>query len=112
MDERSYGYSGVQTLFDVEVGRRLVEHEDISVLDAHHSASETLKLTTRQSLNLPIANVGQIQHSADLLLLVALVLLVQQLLHCTLHRLWNLVHVLRLDQGLQVVLQDLREVVL
>lgn len=49
---------------------------------------------------------------ADLYLVAHLILFVQQLLHRAPHRLGNLVHILRLNDGLQVILQDLGEVVL
>ena len=45
-------------------------------------------------------------------LILQLVLLIEQLLHAALDCPGDLVHVLRLDDGLQVVLQDLGEVVL
>ena len=42
---------GVQPLLDVQVGRGLVEHEDVGLLDADHGAGEALKLTARQVLH-------------------------------------------------------------
>ena len=36
---------GVQPLLDVQVGRGLVEHEDVGLLDADHGAGEALQLT-------------------------------------------------------------------
>ena len=43
--------SSVQPLLDVQVGRGLVEHEDVGLLDADHGAGEALKLTARQVLH-------------------------------------------------------------
>ena len=37
--------SSVQPLLDVQVGRGLVEHEDVGLLDADHGAGEALQLT-------------------------------------------------------------------
>jgi hypothetical protein len=45
-----------ETLLDIQEGRRLVEHVDIGLLHAHHADSETLKLTTREEVNITVPN--------------------------------------------------------
>lgn len=58
MDERPNCAGGVKTLFDVQIRGRLVEHEDVSILDAHHGAGETLEFSSRQRCDLTVADVG------------------------------------------------------
>ena len=36
------GTGSAETLFDVQVRGRLIEHEDVGILDAYHGTGETL----------------------------------------------------------------------
>ena len=38
------GAGGAETLLDIQIRRRLVEHENVGVLDADYGAGETLKV--------------------------------------------------------------------
>ena len=67
---------------------------------------------TPSTTEAPSALLHLTQRLADLHLVQHLVLLVEQLLHRAAHRLRDLIHVLRFDDGLEVVLEDLGEVVL
>lgn len=42
--ERTDCARSVETLLHIEIRRRLVEHEDVTVLDTHHGTSEALQL--------------------------------------------------------------------
>ena len=59
--------------------------------DANHRAGDPLQLPARKILHVPVLDLEQVQHLAHLVLLV---------------------HVLRLDHRLEIVLQDLGVVVL
>jgi hypothetical protein len=50
-----------QTLSDVKVGGRLVEHEHSFVLNADHGAGEALQLAARQLLDVAIQKLGELQ---------------------------------------------------
>lgn len=63
-------------------------------------------------LHIPIQNLLQLQHLLQVLSLASTVLLYQHLLNIPLDGLRNVVHVLGLDDGMQVVLQYPGEVVL
>ena len=47
------GQGGVEPLLDIQVRRRLVKHEDVGFLDAHHGAGKALQLPTGQVLYIP-----------------------------------------------------------
>mmetsp|Transcript_20895 Transcript_20895/g.53905 ORF Transcript_20895/g.53905 Transcript_20895/m.53905 type:complete len:308 (+) Transcript_20895:927-1850(+) len=109
---------GVQTLLDVEVRARLVEHVDLRVLHHDHADREALQLAARQVLDVALLHVDEVEHLEDRLLAflrvvyVALVLLAQDVAHLPLHCLRDVIHVLRLDDRLEVVLEHAREEVL
>jgi hypothetical protein len=114
-EERANNHSSAQTLLDIEVGRRLVEHVDIGLLDGNGTNGETLKLTTGQKVNVSVHNVVKFENVGDLLGVSkggsafdeepdALV--------GSLDGSGDLVHVLGLDNSLEVILQKLGEVVL
>ena len=63
-------------------------------------------------LHIPIQNLFQLQHLLQVLSLASPILLYQHLLNIPLDSLGNVVHVLGLDDGMQVVLQYPGEVVL
>ena len=104
--------SGVEPLLDVEVGRRLVEHEDVGGLNADHCTGEPLQFSSREVLHVTLLDLEEVQHFAHLVLALELVFFVQQRLDRALDSFRDLVNVLGLDNGLQIVLQDLCEVVL
>ena len=121
----------LQPLLNVQVTRRFIKHVSICehqrkqkcqngrhahvrLLYARHRDREPLQLPTRQLRHLPGEHVIKLQIVAHLLLVVALQLRVEHLRHGerALDRAGDVVHVLRLDERLQVILQHLREVVL
>ena len=84
----------------------------ISFLNADHSTGKSLQFSSGKILHLPPLHFQEIQTRAHLVLPLQLILLVQQCLHGTFHRLRDLIHVLRLNDGFQVVLKDLGEIIL
>ena len=84
----------------------------ISFLNADHSTGKSLQFSSGEILHLPSLHFQEIQALANLILPLQLIFLVQQYLHGTLHRLRDLIHVLRLNDSFQVILQDLGEIVL
>lgn len=60
MYKRPNSAGGVQSLFNVQVGGGFVEHEDISILYAHHRDREPLQLPAGQRRDLAVADVRQI----------------------------------------------------
>ena len=81
-------------------------------LDADHGNGESLQLSSRQVSNISRLHLSQLQQLANFILLLHLVLLVKELLHTPLHCFGNLVHILRLDNSLEVILKDFCEVIL
>mmetsp|Transcript_414 Transcript_414/g.1009 ORF Transcript_414/g.1009 Transcript_414/m.1009 type:complete len:224 (+) Transcript_414:1150-1821(+) len=108
--QRSDHVGSVDALPNVKVGRGLVEHVDVRVLHAEHADGEALELTTRQVLDLTFLQVVQLQLSAQRVLLLSLVFLREDLPDLAGHLLRDLVHVLRLDHGLEAVLQQALDV--
>mmetsp|Transcript_35444 Transcript_35444/g.88930 ORF Transcript_35444/g.88930 Transcript_35444/m.88930 type:complete len:416 (+) Transcript_35444:840-2087(+) len=96
----------------VQVGGRLIDHVDVRVLGGHHGDRKPLQLSAAQVLHVAVRHLPEVQLLQQLVLVAALVLLVNHLLHVATHRLGDVVHVLRLDDRLDVVLQHAREVVL
>lgn len=123
-----------QTLLDIEEGRGLVKHVDIGLLDTDNGDRETLQLTTGEEVNVTIVDLlefccklgmreAQVEdnvltESLENLVysgLVDLSTLLDQVANgsvCALDSPGDLVDVLRLDNSLEVVLQNLGEVVL
>lgn len=104
----------LKTLLDIEVGGRLVEHVDIGLLDTDGSDGETLEFSAREEGNITVHDVVQLKGVANLLKVVHLGSALNEsldgLVSCT-DSSWNLVDILRLDNGLQVILEELGEVV-
>lgn len=71
-----------------------------------------LQLSSRKVLNVAIEHVVELELLFDTSLKVTLIFLVQELLNSSFDSLGNLVHVLWLDDGLELILQNLGEVVL
>ena len=89
-------------------------HSHVGVLDTGHGNSETLELSTTEMRNLPIEDLVELELVAHELLVVALEFAIEHLGdgHLSLDGAGDLVNILGLDEGLEVVLEDLREVVL
>lgn len=66
MNHVADGESSVQALLYIQIGRRLVEHEYVTVLNAHHRNGETLQFSTWQGGHFTILNVRQIQPGLDM----------------------------------------------
>lgn len=116
-EERADETTSGKTLLDIEEGRWLVEHVNIGFLDADDGDGETLQLTTRKKVNVTVHDVLQLKSLDDLLqpLLLDLAPLLEQVANgplCALDGLWDLVDILRLHDGLEIVLQNFGEVVL
>jgi hypothetical protein len=106
-EERADDQSGAQTLLDIEVRGRLVEHVDIGLLDGDSSNSETLELTTRKEVDVTVHNVVQLKDVGHLFHVAERGSALDEVSN-TLVRAsngpWDLVHILRLDHGLEVIL--------
>jgi hypothetical protein len=113
-EQRTNNLGGTQTLLDIEIRRRLVKHVDIGFLDANSADGKTLKFTTREQGNVSVHNVVQLQDAGHFLGVAkcgsALEEISDALLRAT-DSLGNLIDILRLDNSLEVVLQELGEVV-
>mmetsp|Transcript_16970 Transcript_16970/g.36917 ORF Transcript_16970/g.36917 Transcript_16970/m.36917 type:complete len:509 (-) Transcript_16970:689-2215(-) len=103
---------GVQPLLDVQVGGGLVEHVDVPLLHRHHADGEALQLPSRQVPDVALPHWVQVEKIHQVLHLVTLIPLRQHLLDSAVHRSGNVVDILWLDDGLEVVLKHAREVVL
>jgi hypothetical protein len=99
-EETADGASGVETLLNVEVRGRLVEHIDVGLLDANNSNSETLQFTTRKSLDITVQNGAELEGLNQLLLIVTLVLGIENLVDGTLNGTRDMIDVLGLDHRL------------
>ena len=53
------GFSSIETLLNVQIGRGLVEHEDVGLLDADHRTREPLQLAAGQVLHVPAFNLNK-----------------------------------------------------
>jgi hypothetical protein len=128
------GFGSLETLLDIEIRRRLVEHIPdnrlairsrhdgkpkknlhICLLDTSNRNSESLQLSTRKLLHITLKHRLKLQNLDHLLHVVHLALLLEQRLngpHRPPNRLRQLVDILRLDNGLQIVLHNLGQVVL
>lgn len=86
----------------------------IGILDADSANSETLQLSTRQESDITVVQVLQLQSAQDFVKIVegstALKKKLDALLGST-NGLGDLVHILRLDNSLQVILKELGEIV-
>jgi septum formation topological specificity factor MinE len=72
----------------------------------------TLQFSSAQCLNIPIRDILQIEQLIDLGLHVALILARDDLRHRTLHTARDRIDILRLDDRLDVILEELREEIL
>ena len=106
----------VQSLLDIEVRRRLVEHVDIGFLNPHQANGEPLQFSSRKLVNIAIQDMFQFQNIKDIIIIVHLETSFQQtlngLISSSFQGLRYLVDILRLDNRFQIVFKYLREVVL
>lgn len=113
-EERANDQGSTQSLLDIEVRRRLVKHVDVGLLDSNGSDGKTLKLTTREEVDISVHDVVQLQDIGDLLHVAQRGTALDQESHALVgapDSLGDLVHILGLDDGLEVILQKLGEVV-
>mmetsp|Transcript_16711 Transcript_16711/g.24544 ORF Transcript_16711/g.24544 Transcript_16711/m.24544 type:complete len:414 (-) Transcript_16711:112-1353(-) len=110
--EGADGEGGPEPLLHVQVRGGLVEHVHVRLLHHHHANGKPLQLPARQNLHLPVQEMHQLHFLQSFLHHVPLALALHDDLHFPLHGTRDVVHVLGLDDRLQVVLQDAREVVL
>lgn len=114
-EKRADDTGGSQSLLDIEVGRGLVEHVNIGLLDADCANGETLKLTTREMADITIVNVAQLQGVENSVKVVQAESPFNKSFDALVSRadsLRNLINILGLDYSLQIILQQLGEVVL
>ena len=113
-EERSDDQSSTQTLLDIEIRGRLVEHVNIGFLDSNSSDSKTLEFTTREEVNITVHNVVQLEDIGHLFHVTERCSALDEesdTLVGAFNSPGDLVHILRLDHGLEVVLQKLGEIV-
>lgn len=105
---------GTQPLLDIEIGRGLIEHVDICLLDAHSADGESLQFTTREEVDVSVHDMVQFQNISNLLHISeggpARDQMADALLGST-NSLGDLIHVLGLNDGLEIILEELGEVV-
>jgi len=105
-------FCSLETLLDIEVGARLIEHVDISLLDAGHGDGETLQLTTGKLGDVTGEDAAEVELTDEPLSVVAGILLLEELADCTTDSTRDVIDVLGLDDGLEVILNDAEEVAL
>jgi hypothetical protein len=114
-DQTSNDLGRRQPLPNVKVRRRLVEHVHVRLSHGRNGNSKPLQLSSRKLSNLSIQQLAQLQLLLEEITVGQLGLSVQHLAHRHVRYLyapWNLVDVLRLRHGLDVVLEHLGEEVL
>ena len=105
---------GSETLLDIQEGRRLVKHVHIGLLDADKRDGETLQFSTRELSNVTVEDVSQLKLVNHLVEVLHLGAGADELADGAVGRLdslGKLVDILGLDDGLEIVFQDLCEVV-
>ena len=86
MNDISNGQSGFQTLFDIEITRWFVEHENVPLLDTDHRTGEALQFSSGQIFDLSIGDVGEVEEIGDFLLIAQFIFLAQQITDSALER--------------------------
>ena len=92
---------GGDALLHIQIGGWLVEHVHVGILHSHNSNSETLELTSRKILNGTFKHLLELELLNEMLLHTTIILLLEHLHHGSFHGFWDLVNVLRLDDGLR-----------
>ena len=113
--QRANDTSSSQTLLDIQVRGGLVKHVNIGFLDTDSSDGKSLQLTTRELVNLTVHEMAEFEGVQNLVQVAQRGAAFQKALNRPLRAtdsLRDLIDILRLDDGLQVILEDLGEVVL
>lgn len=113
-EQRPDDASSAQTLLNIKVGRRLIEHVDIGLLDADGANGESLKLTTREQVDVTVHKMVQLQSLDHLLGVAQCGTAPEQVANALLraaNSLGDLIDILGLDNSLEVVLEKLGKVV-
>mmetsp|Transcript_6980 Transcript_6980/g.7817 ORF Transcript_6980/g.7817 Transcript_6980/m.7817 type:complete len:322 (+) Transcript_6980:839-1804(+) len=106
------GARRLQPLSHVQVRRGLVEHVNISILNADDSDRKALQLSTRQVFDGALADIHQVECCGHFLDVVSLIFALHNADHGAFHSFGDVIHVLWLDDGLDVVLEEFCEEVL
>jgi hypothetical protein len=103
-----------QALAHVQVARRFVEHVHVGLLHAHDRDAEPLQLATAELRDLPLQDRLEVEASNHFRqdVLSACRFGLQDLRYAALDNFGDLIHVLRLNHGLELVALQLREQVL
>mmetsp|Transcript_11127 Transcript_11127/g.24519 ORF Transcript_11127/g.24519 Transcript_11127/m.24519 type:complete len:258 (-) Transcript_11127:387-1160(-) len=107
-----------QPLLHIQIRTRLVKHVHIRYLHRHSRNSKTLKLSPTQHGNITIQHVSKLPRLGSPLETIPsfrrrpFILLLENIPHQSPHRTGNMIHILRLDRSLDVILQNLGEVIL
>ena len=103
----------LEPLPHVEVRARLVDHVDVRLLRRHHRDREPLQLAAGEVLDVAVEHLPQVERLEEVVgAAAARVLGLDDLPHVAAHGLGDVVDVLGLDGGDEVVLEDAGEVVL
>mmetsp|Transcript_30281 Transcript_30281/g.27572 ORF Transcript_30281/g.27572 Transcript_30281/m.27572 type:complete len:277 (-) Transcript_30281:37-867(-) len=108
----SHGFGGSQSLLDIQIRTGLIEHVDGDLLHGNDHDSESLKFTTRQFINVSFSQMGEVEFLQQLFADLSLVSLLDNVLDFTLDNLWQTIHVLGLNGGLELVFEELGKEVL
>ena len=90
-------------MFDIEIGGWFVKHVHVGVLNADRANSETLQLSTRQQVDITVEKMAKFKDVKYLVDVIQTSTEVDEMLDGLLgatNGFWNLVDVLRLDNGL------------
>lgn len=106
-DERRF-----HALAHIEVTRRLVKHVRVGVLEGDDADGESLQLSARKHVDVAIGKMGEVEIDHELIHLFPLVFRGENVADASLDGAGDMVDVLRLEHGLDVVLEHLGKVVL
>lgn len=112
--KRANDLSSAESLLDIKVGTGLVKHVDIGLLNANCANGKTLKLSTGKLGDFTFQQVVQLQSLGDLIGVAkgspAVDEMTDRLVGAP-DSLGDLIHILRLNDGFEIVFEQLREVV-
>eukprot|EP00968_Pinguiococcus_pyrenoidosus_P004549 scaffold301_cov243-Pinguiococcus_pyrenoidosus.AAC.54 len=112
LDNGADDLSGLEPLLHVQVGRRLVEHVYVRILDRDDADGEALQLPAAEHVDASFQVAGHVQLLDGPIEVVPLVLRLENLQGVSLDRARDVVHVLGLDDRDAGLLEDAHEVVL